>query len=192
MKLNTSILKIDLDIIDAPIIKQQIIDWIDSNTCTDMKRLRISDQPNSDGKYEVNASYVYIKVNTKSLTNNLFVWNKITGNFDCSGTSITSLEGAPKEVGICFNCSNNFLLKSLKGAPEYVGYGFNCSYTQITSLEGSPRQINGFFNCSYCYELVSFKGAPEEINGILRCHDTSITSLDDAPKKVQIIKFVND
>ena len=37
------------------------------------------------------------------------------GDFDCSDNLLTSLEGAPKEVGVKFYCSDN-QLASLEGA----------------------------------------------------------------------------
>ena len=39
-------------------------------------------------------------------------------------------------------------LTSLKGAPKEVGGDFWCSYNQLTSLEGAPREIGGGFDCS--------------------------------------------
>ena len=49
----------------------------------------------------------------------------VEGNFNCSANHLTSLEGAPKEVGGDFYCSYN-QLTSLKGAPEKVGGDFGC------------------------------------------------------------------
>ena len=49
----------------------------------------------------------------------------VTGYFDCSNNNLTSLEGAPKEVGGDFDCSDNKLI-SLEGAPKEVGGGFDC------------------------------------------------------------------
>ena len=49
-------------------------------------------------------------------------WN---GNFNCSYNQLTSLEGAPSEVG---------------------GY-FWCSYNQLTTLEGAPKEVSGDFTC---------------------------------------------
>ena len=41
----------------------------------------------------------------------------VKGDFNCSGNQLTSLEGAPKEVGGSFYCSNN-QLTSLVGLPQ--------------------------------------------------------------------------
>lgn len=42
------------------------------------------------------------------------------GNFDCSYTNITSLKGAPREVGEDFECHNT-KITSLEGLPEKIG-----------------------------------------------------------------------
>ena len=48
-------------------------------------------------------------------------FGKITGDFDCSGLDLTSLKGAPQEVGGDFNCENNPALHSLEGIGEVRG-----------------------------------------------------------------------
>jgi len=72
----------------------------------------------------------------------------VGGYFDCSNNPLlTSLKGAPSSVGENFNCSNN-QLKSLKYAPSYVGGSFYCSNNQLTSLEYAPSYVGEFFYCS--------------------------------------------
>ena len=68
------------------------------------------------------------------------------GNFYCHNNQLTTLEGAPQKVGVDFICSNN-QLTSLEGAPQKVGVGFNCSNNQLTSLEGAPQKVGLSFNC---------------------------------------------
>ena len=117
-------------------------------------RYSISKNPNADGKYVVD-SKGNIEIKNKSitnLTNGCFVWGKVDGEFDCIYcTSLTSLEGAPKEVGGSFSCNGCRSLKTLKGAPEKVGEGFICSYcNSLTSLEGAPKEVGGGFHCTNC------------------------------------------
>ena len=51
--------------------------------------------------------------------------SKVNGNFNCSNNNLTSLEGAPKEVGgSCYCYENN--LTTLEGAPKTVGGNFDC------------------------------------------------------------------
>ena len=85
-----------------------------------------------------------------------------------------------------FSCHDCTSLTSLKGAPKEVGKNFSCyNCTSLTSLEGAPQKVSGDFNCSYCASLTSLKGAPQKIGRDFACHDcTSLTSLNGAPQKV--------
>ena len=94
-------------------------------------------------------------------------FGKINGDFICSYNKLTSLEGAPKEVGGHFNCHYNNLT-SLEGCPKEVGGDFHCPNNNLTSLEGCPKEVGGHFNC-YSNNLTSLEGAPKEVGGTLRC-----------------------
>ena len=109
-------------------------------------------------------------------------FGKITGDFDCSDLGLTSLKGAPQEVGGYFDCSYN-QLTSLEGAPQEVGGDFSCYYNYLTSLEGAPQTIGGGFSCSN-NKLTSLKGAPQEIGWDFYCSDNQLTSLEGAPQIV--------
>ena len=50
-------------------------------------------------------------------------FGRVRGNFSCSYNEITSLGGAPQEVGGDFYCSGNELI-SLEGAPQKIGGNF--------------------------------------------------------------------
>ena len=71
----------------------------------------------------------------------------VYGSFDCHWChNLTSLEGAPKEVGGDFYCSECSKLESLEGAPQEVGGDFNCrGCKNLTSLEDAPKKIGGSF-----------------------------------------------
>ena len=109
-------------------------------------------------------------------------FGKITGNFDCSGLNLTSLKGAPTEVGGWFSCNNN-RLTSLKGAPQTVGEYFTCQNNQLTSLEGAPKTVGGIFSCSY-NKLTYLRGAPIEVGEGFSCSHNQLTSLEGAPTEV--------
>ena len=130
--------------------------------------------------------------------------DEINGDFDCSHTSITSLEGSPRVVDSFFDCSytnitslegcpekvvGNFLctdtkITSLKGAPKIVGGSFWCSNTKITSLEGSPEEVGQHFDCSRT-NITSLKGCPKKVGGSFYCLSTNITSLEGGPREVE-------
>lgn len=91
-------------------------------------------------------------------------FGRVTGDFDCSYLELTSLKGAPTEVGGSFNCSWNNLT-SLEGAPQKVDGDFECSYNQLISLKGAPRIVRGNFWCSYNPNLHSLVGLSTVIVG---------------------------
>ena len=97
--------------------------------------IKISKEPNKDGKYEVSSTsdIVVINRNINSLTNGMFIWTTISGYFSCS---------------FCFK------LESLEGAPKKVKEGFYClSCGALISLDGAPKEVAGDFDCSACPSL---------------------------------------
>jgi hypothetical protein len=110
-------------------------------------------------------------------------FGRVSGFFNCSDNKLTTLEGAPKEVGGNFNCSNNNNLTSLEGAPKEVGGDFSCYNNNLTSLEGAPKEVGVYFDCSM-NKLSSLEGAPEKVGGNFHCSLNDLTSLEGAPKKV--------
>ena len=129
-----------------------------------------------------------------SLSNNLFKFNTITGNFDCrSCNNLTSLEGAPEKIDGYFNCSNCKNLISLEGAPKAVKGYFNCNRcNNLTSLEGAPKEVNEYFDCSDCINLESLEGAPKEVKGDFYCDGCEkLKSLKGAPKVIKC-RFIHD
>ena len=90
----------------------------------------------------------------------------VTGRFNCQNNKLTSLEGAPQEVGGDFICRNN-KITSLVGAPRKVGEFFDCSNNELTSLVGAPQEVGGPFDCGD-NKLTSLEGAPQEVGGHFR------------------------
>ena len=82
----------------------------------------------------------------------------VKGSFNCNTNQLTSLEGAPKEVGEDFDCRYNNLT-SLEGAPKEVGRSFYCNGNNLTTLEGAPQTVGGGFRCYY-NQLTSLVGLP--------------------------------
>ena len=66
---------------------------------------------------------------------------EVSGIFDCSNNSLTSLKGSPHTVGGDFDCSNN-KLTNLIGAPSTVNGIFVCYNNKLTSIEGLSKTIN--------------------------------------------------
>ena len=177
----------NIDNIDES-IKDQIKRFLKDNfrgasSCT------ISKKPNKDGKFEVSSKGSVEANNTHitSLTNGMFIWTNIIGDFYCDYCYLlTSLEGAPKEVGGSFNCGYCNSLTSLKGTPEKVGGSFSCNNcNSLTSLKGAPKEVGGVFSCSNCNSLTSLEGAPKKVGRYFNCnYCDSLKSLEGAPKEV--------
>ena len=91
----------------------------------------------------------------------------VGGDFSCGGNYLTTLEGAPQEVGGCFYCSDNNLT-TLEGAPNEVIENFDCCYNNLTSLEGAPKKVGRHFDCS-SNNLTTLEGAPNEVGGNFAC-----------------------
>ena len=179
---------LDDGLVEKPdkIIKDEIKSFLKENYKGSIK---ISKEPNKDGKYEVSSTsdIVVINRNINSLTNGMFIWTTVGGYFSCSFCfKLESLEGAPKKVGGDFYCSFNKSLKSLENSPKEVGGNFYCSRCpDLTSLEGAPKKVGGDFHCYGCSSLKSLEGAPKVIDGNFDCSDCpSLNSLEGAPKEV--------
>jgi len=134
----------------------------------------------STGLVDVNGSFNCSNYGIKTLQGVRF--GRVSGNFSCSDNQLTSLEGAPQEVGDAFGCDGN-QLTSLEGAPQKVGGIFSCTHNKLTSLEGAPQEVVDDFTCTH-NKLTSLEGAPEEVGGSFICYINQLTSLEGAPQKV--------
>lgn len=132
--------------------------------------MKISKNPDDDGKFIVNATYIETKTLTdiSALTNELFKFGPCKSMEIVNVRDLVSLEGAPQEVEgdckICI-CPN---LKSLEGGPTEVG-NFECSNTGIISLEGGPTEVGGDYKVNDNDDLKTLKGAPKKVYGNFDC-----------------------
>ena len=140
----------------------------------------------TEGSWRVNPSTGFVDVDGdfncrySGLKNLMGVrFGSVSGNFDCSNNQLTSLEGAPQEVGKDFDCYSN-QLTSLEGAPQEVGRDFSCENNKLTSLEGAPQEVGKDFDC-YDNKLTSLEGAPQEVGGSFYCFNNQLTSLKGIP-----------
>ena len=158
----------------------------------------ISDRPNKDGKYEVTYRWgVALKNrNIKSLTNGMFVFTEINGDFEIKNADqIEDLTGSPNIVRGClavYNCKN---LKSLKGISECVGKLYIDTCPKLKSIDYIPETIYGMvdYHSSECseYDDIYIEECPslETIPAIknykkrlaLRLFDCPAKSLKDIP-----------
>ena len=122
-----------------------------------------------DGVVDVNGGVEVKNKNIESLTRGIFRFRNVTGKFSCA------------------QCHN---LTSLKGAPEEVGGVFDCELCRnLISLEGGPKKVGGGFYCKKCEKLTSLKGAPEKIKGGFSCLDCKNLKITDSDRKKYKIKY---
>ena len=72
----------------------------------------------------------------------------VDGDFRCYSQGLSDFKGV--KFGVVkkhFRCENN-PLTSLVGAPQEVGESFDCGSNRITSLVGAPQSVGGGFWCS--------------------------------------------
>ena len=100
-------------------------------------------------------------------------FGEVWRGFYCEYNRLTSLEGAPQEVGGRFYCQNNHLT-SLVGAPLRVGGDFDCGNNHLTSLEGAPKRVGGAFVCEM-NALTSLEGAPHKVGWYFNCEDNPVS-----------------
>jgi hypothetical protein len=115
---------------------------------------------NGDGSIDVDGN---VNLHTSKQGSIMLNFNKVSGDFICTWSDLSSLEGSPKEVGGDFRCRSNFLT-SLEHCPITVGGNFNCVYNKLTSLDYSPKTVGGDFGCRG-NKLTSLKGCPVSIGG---------------------------
>ena len=110
---------------------------------------------------------------TKPRTQMPKLFGKVTGVFSCANKGLTTLQGAPQEVGSSFNCLYN-QLTDLQGAPLHVGGDFYCASNPLTTFNGMPETIKGSFVGPYgkhlpllrtlnCQDRIQLISATEEL-----------------------------
>ena len=100
-----------------------------------------------EANYDIRGSYV-IKASNKGPVVD------VEGYAGVENTNITSLTNGLFEFGVVsgdFNCAVCKSLKSLEGAPKKIGGWFDCSYCKsLTSLIGCPKEVEEYFHCHNC------------------------------------------
>jgi hypothetical protein len=132
---------------------------------------------NEDGSIDVDGNVI---LTSKKINKLSMKYGKVSGDFDCSGVGLTTLECAPHTVRR-FNCAYNEL-ENLKFAPSLVGENFICMGNNLTSLEGAPKRVR-YFSCS-SNKLTNLEFAPETITEDFNCHYNKLETLKYFPKYV--------
>lgn len=174
----------DDDILDRDFVEEVAIKkWLKENYNLDPKYITIN-QNKITKEYTVDVKEsIYVNPDIKSLTNGLFKFDCISGNFICSSSKIESLKGAPEKVSGNFYLYGCVYLESLEDAPKEVGRDFVCTKcNKLKSLKGAPEKVGGRFECYKCENLESLEGAPKKCKEFDCSHCDKLTSLEGAPK----------
>lgn len=81
-----------------------------------------------------------------SLTNGMFRFGTVNGNFDANYQNLKDLKGSPRIVTGKFNIKDNNKLFTCEGGPDKV-YSISLGHS-CTSLEGMPREVESFIMCT--------------------------------------------
>jgi hypothetical protein len=166
---------------------EEIKNWLDKYQ---IKNYSINDDltVDVDGDVDLNNLH-YVNLYNKPLTNIPVKFNIVLGNFDCSYNELTSLQGAPKEVGGSFYCHSNNLT-SLQFAPKEVVGNFYCHRNDLTALQGALKEVGGDFFCDN-NKLISLQFAPKVVGGYFICYHNQLTTIRGCPKNKlkQIIEY---
>jgi len=90
---------------------------------------------NSEGHVSCSGHVTY---KTKDYNKLPITFLHVSGNFDCSESDLTTLEGCPRSVGGSFVCYRN-KITSLEGGPEQVNKSYWCHNNLLTTLKGVPE-----------------------------------------------------
>ena len=142
----------------------------------------INDDELSDdyGSIDVDGTVYLVRI---GITKFPIKFNKVTGDFNCYSSGLTTLEGSPKYVGGNFDCSKT-KLTDLKGSPLEVSGSFTCYQNKLTDLKGSPKEVGRDFNCQE-NKLTSLADGPENIGNNLCCNDNNIYNLKGLETKIK-------
>lgn len=94
-------------------------------------------------------------------------FRKVSGNFKCVNSYLTTLKGCPLIVNGEFDCSFNNLT-SLQYGPTIVYGDYSCNKNKLTTLEHSPYEVGGDFYCNsrdIFYQSHSYYGITTNIKG---------------------------
>jgi hypothetical protein len=158
-----------LSVSDDDLAAELITNWINENWHVD---------GNLTVKFEDNTRVVDCSGNinhsrTGKITNGLFVWGNITGDFiynvvetETQKKTKSLLElGLPRSVGKKFILMNFKKVTTLEGCPTECEDFCIKGFTKLTSLKGCPKIVKREFIITQCNALKGLDYLPEHIGG---------------------------
>ena len=171
-----------LNISDDDLAADVITKWINDNWIVDGE-LNIK----FEGKTRVVDCSGNVKFSrTGKITNGLFVWGNVSGDFiynviNTPAQKSKTLEGLgfPRKVGGQFNLHEFKLVTNLKGCPEECGSFHIYGFTKLKSLEGCPTIVNNELHITSCNSIKELDYLPKRIGGsIFINHNHNLLSIE--------------
>jgi hypothetical protein len=115
---------------------------------------------------------------------------KVKGGFNCAYNQLTSLTGAPREVGGNFYCHEN-QLTSLAGAPVKVGGNFYCDNNPTKfSKEDIQKAMKGDINEIFIQKENNMDKIPQYYSFFTDLIAEGHCIMADVPQKDDILEFI--
>lgn len=180
-----------LDDIDAQmangekdVVNELLVDWINNNWLIDRGELTIKLEGST---YVVDCSGSVRHPRTGKITNGLFVWGNIAGDFVYNvidtetqkKTKSLSELGLPRTVGGELNLHSFNNVTNLEGLPDNVGSLHISGFKKLSSLKGCPTNVENKFTILLCPALKGLDYLPNHIGGgITINHNKNLLSID--------------
>jgi hypothetical protein len=179
--INESILNDIDDTMNDNISDELIINWIKENW-------RVEGELNVkfDGEKYVVDCNGNLQPRTGKITNGLFVWGNVMGNFifnvlDTDIQKVKSLKdiGLPQFVSGILNLHSFTNVTNLEGLPDNVGSLNISGFKKLSSLKGCPTNVKNNFTILLCPALKGLDYLPNHIGGgITINHNRNLLSID--------------
>lgn len=179
-----------LSISDDDLAVEIITDWIDKNWVgTGEATVRF------EGKTRVVDYNGHLKPRTGEITNGMFVWGNVTGDFefcmldtDIQKTKTLVGIGLPRYVGGTLNLHSFKKVTNLEGLPDTVGSLYIAGFTKLTSLKGCPSNVENNFTITLCAALKGLDYLPDHIGGDISInHNVNLLSIDGLSRVTNVV-----
>lgn len=180
-----------LSVSDDDLAAELITNWIKENWYVD---------GNLTVKFEGNTRVVDCSGDvshprTGKITNDMFVWGNVTGDFiyNVIHTDVQKAKsfvglGLPRYVGGELNLHSFTNVTNLEGLPDNVDSLSIYGFTKLNSLKGCPTYVKNKFSINSCPALKGLDYLPKHIGGsILINHNVNLLSIDGLSSVTNVV-----
>lgn len=174
----------NLAITDKKVLKQlrnEVVEFLKLNYDKG-KNCKVSNELNSDGKFEVTCDKALTAFSTiTSITNGNFVFTQVPEINFARANQLSSLEGCPSCCSLYFGYCDK--LTSLQGLPDKINGDLAIKNLPLTSLNGCPSLVIGSFSISNI-PVETLEGCPHTVGEFWCRYMPNIKNCVGMPKKV--------